>query len=334
MRIIPNALPKLALAAGLALAPALPAAAQQDLWLAGVNYSGAEYGKLPGVMFKDYTYPVRRNLEHFFDEGFDSVRLAVKWERVQPELHGDLDAQQLAEIRKVIETAGEKGGRVILNPHNYARYHKQLIGSNQIPATAFTDFWRRLAEEFGNDERVIFGLMNEPFGISAADWAAIAEPAVAAIREAGAKNLVLVPGTAWTGAHSWFSSGNADAFAGFKDPGDNFAFEFHQYVDSDFSGTKTECPRVEAGRIAVERVSTWLAENNARGYLGEFGAPPNENCLEAMDKMLGALSGRRDVWIGFAYWAAGEWWGSYPMSIQPSKDGAERPQLPILKKYL
>ena len=37
--------------------------------------------------------------------------------------------------------------------------------------------------------------------------------------------------------------------ARFQDPGQNFAFEVHQYVDDDFSGTKANCSR---GNDAVD----------------------------------------------------------------------------------
>ena len=45
--------------------------------------------------------------------------------------------------------------------------------------------------------------MNEPHDVPATQWLASANAAIAAIRETGATNLVLVPGTIWTGAHSW-----------------------------------------------------------------------------------------------------------------------------------
>lgn len=73
-------------------------------------------------------------------------------------------------------------------------------------ASALADLWRRLALEFKNDKAVIFGLMNEPNGISAPDWANAAQGAINAIRKTGANNLILVPGTAYTGAHSWRST--------------------------------------------------------------------------------------------------------------------------------
>ena len=38
-----------------------------------------------------------------------------------------------------------------------------------------------------------------------------------------------------------------------------------------------------------------------------------------------------DVWLGWTYWAAGAWWGDYPMSVEP-KNGADRGQMIVLKR--
>lgn len=66
-----------------------------------------------------------------------------------------------------------------------------------------------------------------------------------AIRATGATNVVFVPGVAWTGAHSWnatfYGTPNAVVMATVRDPGNNYVFEVHQYLDSDSSGTNANC---------------------------------------------------------------------------------------------
>lgn len=301
----------------------------------GINYAGAEFGNRDGRLNTHYTYPSAQHLKYFFDKGFKTVRLPFKWQRVQPQLHSALSSSELAQIRAVVTASSAASAYVILDPHNYARYDGVLVGTTQVPAAAFVDLWERLAKEFAASPNVIFGLMNEPHGLSAQSWKGFAQDAVNAIRSTGAKNLILVPGVAWTGAHSWEKSGNASAFAGFRDPGNNFAIEVHQYLDSDFSGTKTPCPDVDAGVKALSKFGDWLETNKMRGYLGEFGASSETQCLEALDRMLAEVERRPNLWLGWAYWAAGHWWpDSYPMSIQPKKDGSERPQMKILEKYV
>ncbi|HBF28585.1 MAG TPA: cellulase, partial [Rhizobium sp.] len=42
----------------------------------------------------------------------------------------------------------------------------------------------------------------------------------------------------------------------------------------------------------------------------------------------------RDLWVGWSYWVAGDWWSaSEPLNIQPTAAG-DRPQLAGLKPYL
>ena len=49
--------------------------------------------------------------------------------------------------------------------------------------------------------------------------------------------------------------------------------------------------------------------------------------------MLGYMNENADVWQGWTYWAAGAWWGDYPMSIEP-KAGVDREQMGVLARYL
>ena len=73
-----------------------------------------------------------------------------------------------------------------------------------MPAETFNAFWRMLADRTKAHAHVIYGLMNEPADIAANRWLDIANAALAAIRSVGADQLVLVPGVAYTGAHSWY----------------------------------------------------------------------------------------------------------------------------------
>jgi endoglucanase len=83
--------------------------------------------------------------------------------------------------------------------------------------------------------------MNEPNAQTAVQWQAAASTSVAAIRTAGFTGKITIPGTSFTGAQLWVSSGNGAAWAGYVDPGNNFIFEMHEYLDSDNSGTHSTC---------------------------------------------------------------------------------------------
>ncbi|MBN6150707.1 glycoside hydrolase family 5 protein [Xanthomonas sp. AmX2] len=321
----------------LALAAMAPGAiAQQALRYAGVNLAGAEFNsaKKPGVLFKDYMYAADSDYAYAAAQGMNIVRLPFLWERLQPTAHGELDAAQLGYLRTAVNRAKSHNLRLILDVHNYAKYYGVRIG-NGVPASALADLWRRLAIEFGNDDTVVFGLMNEPNGIASGDWASAAQLAIDAIREAGAYNLIMVPGTAFTGAHSWNSSWygvpNAQSLVSIDDPAGNLVFEVHQYLDADYSGTSPACVSTTIGADKLQGFTQWLRANGYRGFLGEFGGSSDPTCLAALDNMLGHVQDNADVWMGWTAWAAGAWWKTdYPFNLQPSKDGTGKPQMTVL----
>lgn len=303
----------------------------------GVNLASAEFApkKLPGVAGQDYIYPTRATAEPFAAMGMNSIRLPILWERIQPVANGPLDDE---EVKRLDASLDALGGfeQVIIDLHNYGRYRGKPLTRADRSADLLADLWVRLAQRYKDRRGIAFGIMNEPHGIRASEWREIAEATTVAIRRTGARNLILVPGSNWTGGHSWLSGGDGDngaALAGFVDPGNNFAFEIHQYLDRDSSGSNPGCsgPRVGTERLQV--VTRWLRQQKARAVLGEFGADSSPTCLAALDDLLGFLRQNGDVWIGWNYWAGGDWWGDYPFSVQP-KDGKDRPQTAVLRKYL
>jgi len=300
----------------------------------GVNLASGEFApeKLPGEHGRDYIYPGAATAAPFRAMGMNSVRIPVLWERLQPSPNAPLDAAEMARLDASL--ASLRGfQQIILDVHNYARYRSQLL--SPADGAELADLWTRLAQRYGNRPEIAFGIMNEPYDIDATEWRAIAEATVAAIRRTGARNLVLVPGTRWTGGHSWQAGGresNAAALSGFVDPGRNMAFEIHQYLDSDSSG-RHACSGPKVGRARLEGVTRWLRQQGGKAVLGEFGGDGSATCLAALDDLLGYLRENGDVWIGWNYWAAGDWWGDYTYSIQPS-GGKDKPQAAVLRRHI
>ncbi|MDN5925413.1 MAG: glycoside hydrolase family 5 protein [Xanthomonadales bacterium] len=262
------------------------------LRLEGVNLSGAAFGgNIPGSYGTDYIWPNADELAYFHAKGMNVVRVPFRWERLQPTLNGPLNSAELARMQSFVSAADALGMRSILDPHNYARYNGQVIGSGSVSNAAFADFWSRLATVFRNDPHVIFGLMNEPHDMPTSDWLNAANAAIAAIRAAGASQLVLVPGNAWTGAYSWeqtwYGAANASVMDGVVDPGNHYAYELHQYLDSDYSGTQTACVHDAA---TLHDVTAWLRAHAARGFLGEFAGANNAACQADVTSVLSYMA--------------------------------------------
>lgn len=302
--------------------------------LPGINISGAEYGDRNGIEGTNFIYPTEKTVAYFAGKGMAIVRLPFSWERLQPTLNSPLSAVELDRLKASVALIRQHGMGVLLDPHSFGYYDKMRLGTTDAPSFAFADFWIRLAAEFANEPDVLFGLMNEPYDIPASEWLDMANGAIAGIRSVGARNLVLVPGTRWSGAHGWREDhpggSNADVMRGVKDPIDNYAYEFHQYMDADSSGTAGGCAAAETANAALMDVTAWLREAGKKGFLGEFGGSQDEACLAGLKAMTATMDENADVWLGWSYWAAGEWWAPDEINnVQPTTKG-ERRQLSAL----
>ncbi|TAJ28255.1 glycoside hydrolase family 5 protein [Bosea sp. (in: a-proteobacteria)] len=320
----------------LALVAALLAAppAQAEMCLRGVNLSGAEFGDVPGKPDKDYTYPAEAAFKRLAALGAGSVRLPFRWERLQPALGEGLDIMELARLDQAVRQATDAGLVPILDLHNFGYYDKRRLGSKEMPAERLGDVWRRLASHYKDRPKLVFSIMNEPYDIHSAEWARIQNVAVAAIRQAGAGQLILVTGTAYGGAHSWTSDlpvgNNGRDLLDVKDPLDRYAYDFHQYLDADFSGRAAECSAAQRAVTAIDSVTAWLKQHDRRGFLGEFASSSQQDCLAALGQLAARVDAHPRQWVGWAYWGAGAWWPpDYIFNIEPTASG-ERPQMKVL----
>ena len=325
---------------------ALPAGAAAIKY-AGVNLAGAEFGQnsLPGTYNTHYTYPTQQEVDYFRNRGMNIIRLPFRWERLQQATNAAFNGAELTRLHNFVSATTAKGVHVILEPHNFARYFPDpanfqssaqgLVGS-YYPNSVFADFWSRIADIYKTNALVIFNLMNEPNSMPTEQWVGAANAAIAAIRATGATNIIHVPGNAWTGAHSWmanyYGTPNSIAMLNIVDPANNIVFEVHQYLDGNSSGTSTNIVNADIGVSRISDFTFWLRANNKRGFLGEFavatntiGSAPTQIGDEALTNMLSHIAANADVWEGWAWWAAGPWWGPYMFSLEPGNVGSPNP---------
>ena len=305
-------------------------------FLLGVNLAGAEFGSnVPGVFGTDYTYPTHTEIDYYASKGMGVIRLPFLWERMQRAEFAALDATELGRLDDVVNYATGKGLKIEIEPHNFGYGFGALIGSAQTPNSAFADLWSKLALHFQSNSNVVFGLMNEPHDQSASAWLGSANAAIAAIRSAGAVSQeILVPGSYWDGAWTWTSTDNDTVIGtGVQDSAHNFAFEVHQYLDADGSGTH---PGAVSATIGVERltaITQWAEATGNHLFLGEVGVTTDQTSLTAFDGMLTYMQQHANAWEGVTYWAGGPWWGNYMFSIEP-QNGVDKPQMTILVQHL
>jgi endoglucanase len=288
----------------------------------GVNLAGAEYNY-------GFQPPSLDDGAYYASLGMNTVRLPVKWEYLQspsskiterskaPDAPIDFDNPNAKAYAALVDGYLKKGLTVIIDMHNYMRYgpDNKIIGGGDPAAPSAADFaaaWGAIAERFKHEPRVIFDLMNEPHEMSTQTILDNYNAALLTIRDAGAKNLVLLEGNGWSGAHSWASPAvdrdvpprsNAQAFfpGAIHDPADHYALSVHQYFDADHSGTKEEC--VSDYRPDITALTAYLRGNHLQAIVTELGGPDTANCAADIDQFLAALD--PTLYTGWTGWTGG-----------------------------
>lgn len=170
----------------------------------------------------------------------------------------------------------------------------------------FGAFWGELARRFAHNEKVLFGLMNEPHDMPSSLLLSNLQAAVTAIRKAGAKNLIIAPGNSWTGGHAW-TQGGSEATSAFLyklvDPANNTAVDVHEYLDQDFSGGHTACTQDPVANL--KDLTAWLREYKLKAFITEFGGSNTTGCATMLNTLLTYMETNPE-YIGWTAWAAGK----------------------------
>jgi aryl-phospho-beta-D-glucosidase BglC (GH1 family) len=318
----------------------------------GINMSEAEYswGSFPGA--SDLAYVKSNNLT--------LIRLPIAWERAQPALNGPLASAYLSALKAFVAAAGAQGMQVIVDVHNYGRYNGHwaqdaaansgtvavgkgdVIGSTAVPVSAFANLWTQLATALkGTPGLGYYDIMNEPYNMGGATvWPSAAQAAVNAIRAVDTNTAILVEGTQWASAR-WWPGDNGNLHI--ADSANKLLYEAHLYFDSDGSGTYSQTYAQSGAypNVGVDRLQpflTWLTQNNAKGFLGEFGIPGNDpQWLPVLDNFLTALqaAGLSGTYWNYAFHSPNDpsWWpANDPMSIRLD-NGQANPQMNVLSKH-
>ena len=305
--------------------------------LVGVNFASGVFdpGRIPGTYNQGYTYADESYYKRHSELGFKQIRLGFLWERIQPQLGTPLNAAELSRIKTSLDLAHKYGMKVILDMHNYYRYYNKVINSPEVPRSAFTETWRKIAVEVHKHPALWgYGLMNEPYNTGNNLWPQTALEASKAIRKVDPDTWIMVAGDRYSSALFW-ESVNTQLISDpwMRDPKNNLVFEAHQYWDHDYSGSYRNRNETFAPMRGVDLVKPWvewLKKHKLRGYLGEHGIPDfAPSGVVATDNMLAYLA---ENCIPSSYWAAGPRWGEDSMSLDV-ESGKHRPQLAMLQKH-
>ncbi len=320
---------------GLALVLGSAASHAEKIDLIGLNIGGAAFSGnvIPGKYKTNYFFPAPGYFSTWQDRGIKTIRFPIMWERLQRELNGELDEDYARLIEQTFQQAADHDMRVILDIHNYARYQKQLIGTDAVPISAYENLLERIAKRWKDQPGLYaYDIMNEPHGADEY-WPAAAQAGIDAIRKHDKQRPLLIEGNFWSSSYRWPKFN--DPLLQLNDPSDKIIFSAHLYIDKHGSGHyKEPLAKDFDPMLGVKRVKPfvdWLIKHDKQGHIGEFGIPADDpRYMEAMDNLLAYL---QEHCIPMTYWAAGSSWGKYKLSIEP-KDGKDRPQWEVLSKYV
>ncbi|KAF1960039.1 endoglucanase precursor [Byssothecium circinans] len=299
----------------------------------GINESGAEFGEgnFTGVYGKEFIWYDFNTIDQFIAQGVNMFRLNFLMERLTPnKLTAPLDKLYLGNLTEQVNYITSKGAYAMIQPHNYGRFYKEII----TDTAGFKTWWKTLAEQYKNNDLVVFDTNNEYHDMDQQLVFNLNQASIDGIREAGATKQYITPeGNSWSGAWTWVSSGNGASLINLKDPQNKLIYQMHQYLDVDGSGSHAECVSATIFSERLKAATQWLKDNKKQGFLGEFAAGPNAQCLSALQDGMQYLADNKDVWTGAAWWAAGPWWGDYMYSMEPPKGPAWVTVLPKIKSY-
>ncbi|ESZ90854.1 endoglucanase II [Sclerotinia borealis F-4128] len=306
----------------------------------GTNIAGFDFGcTTDGTCITSKILPALKSLNngpdglgqmaHFVSStGHNIFRLPVGWQYlVNNVLGGTLHAGNLANYDLLVQGCLATGATCIIDIHNYARWNGGIIGQGGPTNAQFASLWSQLAGKYKGNTKLIFGLMNEPHDLtSITTWAASVQAAVTAIRQAGATStMLLLPGSDYASAGAFISDGSAAALSTVKNldgTTTNLIFDVHKYLDSDNSGTHTECVtnNIDA---AFAPLATWLRTNRRQAILSETGGGNTASCKTYLCQQVAYLNANSDVYLGYIGWSAGSFDSTYELTETPTGSGSQ-----------
>ena len=213
-----------------------------------------------------------------------------------------------------------------------------------VTDAAFADMWGKIAALpwVSSNPNIIFDLQNEP-QVVATKWATTENLAIAAIRSAET--------TAGVAAHQiWadavgYNAGSAHGggvnyLNALSDSGNNLVVEFHQYADSDGSGSHSQDV---SATIEVDRIQAFVGDLTTagkKGMLGEFADGVDAISLADLANTLAYLQTNgqpNGPILGFSWWGGGDFGpenaGGYYYGIDPN-NGSDQPWIPYIRGYV
>lgn len=303
----------------------------QMVRMTGVNWFGGETSNntFHGLWTRGY----RSMVDQMVDLGYNTIRVPYSDDLFTPGVavnsidyskNPDLEGlNPLQVFDKVIDYAGSKGMRVILDRHRPdANGQSALWYTSAVPESTWIANWKALAERYrGNSTVVGADLHNEPHdassdgscwgcGDTARDWRLAAERAGDAILEVNPNWLIIVEGVDYVadGEQSGWWGGNLSGAAKYpvrlKDPS-KLVYSAHEYGNSVFHQSWFDDPDFPENLPGIwdKQWGYLVKQEVAPVLLGEFGSTLEDPKDVQWLKKLLAYLGTGTSGMSFTYWS-------------------------------
>lgn len=316
--------------------------------LRGINLSGAEAGATANPT-DPYDWvmsgiPTFDDTQYYVEHGMNTIRIPIKWSyftndpsATEPTQNGQI---YLDKVLEGVSAMLAQGQHVIIDMHSYMRFSlEQLTGSGAIVSTDdMYNVWTLLSNQFHQlatqyKDQLMFEIANEPKNMDTHDVLALNNAGIAAVRDAGLENLVIIEGNYWSGLHSWMHTDNHELLTqeNIIDPLDNYALAVHQYVDWNGSGTSPigQSPSDFEQYINFDSFMQWARDNNMKLLLTEFGGGDEANAIANVNYLLDQIEANPYIegqggWLGWTAWVGGSTWAKDNFNyIGPNPDGTD-----------
>lgn len=225
-----------------------------------------------------------------------------------------------------------------------------VLGTTQLPMSAFSDLWTRLATEFKNDAAIfMYDLMNEPHDMpvpttpsnynTTATTTLMVQAGINAIRAVDTARWISIPADHWQGIQNFTTDYGTNPSPWWTDSAGKTMLSFHYYQDGDHSGSYYG----DWGQSNRDNLPTdvtpafaWGTAHSVPVFMGEYGVP-NANTTSAANyrQDLGTLLGLMDQYkVSGTHWAAGQQYSS-ASTLQPTNNyTTDVAQMAIITSHL
>jgi len=298
--------------------------------LGGLNTAGWDFGVGTdgSLAAGSGVAPPPDQFAHFASQGVNIFRIPFAWQLMTPTVGGDIDEGWFSKYNATVQAARTSSTNpyVIVDVHNYARWNGGIVNQGGPSNDQFADFWGKVAGQFKDDDHIIFGVMNEPHDLDVPTWTQSVQAAINAIRSAGANSqYILMPGSSYSSAGA-LPTEAGPALVKLTDPAggvEKLLFDVHYYLDSDSSGTHTDCTKNGVDDL-TSLVNFLKSNGNRQAILSETGGGSTSSCETDLNQELAYVKNNADTIVGFTAWAAGAFDTSYNLSLTPNADGSDQ----------